>query len=75
MRIGEYEFPDDCPIDCHFRDVPQGQGGPCHRCPVFNCTGEFPLLSPEEYRLDWAAEWHAFFEKGISPILSLRSKS
>lgn len=78
MKIGKYEFPDKCPDDCKLMHsfIYQGQGCMCHRCPVFNCTtcpgDEFRMMRPDEYRLDWAAEWYEFFRSGKYPELKLK---
>jgi len=67
MRIGsklQFEVPDSCPKQCvyHGDMVRYFQGSICHRCPVFNCTGEDPLLSRSDFRDDWAEEWQKFFK-------------
>jgi hypothetical protein len=67
MKIGEYEFPDNCPKKCpdlHYMETID-QGAMCIRCPIFNCTGpeNIRLMRPEDYRLEWAKEWHEWFRK------------
>ena len=69
MRIGDYDIPDKCPLGCSFKEEIPMQGGWCHRCPIFNCTGEYPMMRPEEYRKDWAGEWAEFFDGGPEPTL------
>lgn len=79
MKIGPYELPDKCPEDCPCRGDSWAisQGGMCHRCPVLNCTpveyeGEMVcLVDPEDYRVDWAAEWVEFFKSGKYPELRI----
>ena len=73
MKIGEYEFQDDCPDDYELRcDIDSLlAGGLCMRCPIFCCTGKSKLIDPEDYRLDWAEEWHKFFMCGDLPQLKL----
>jgi len=77
---GGQTFPSECPKDCPGRSYWPGQGGLCHRCPVFNCRdvdGEgFRLLDPEEYRPDWAKIWRAWFGGGMQgwPELPLTMK-
>ena len=74
MQIGDFMLPDVCPESCQYRQMPQGQGGPCQRCPVFNCSPDddgFRLLEPEDYRLDWAEQWHQYFNGGHLPKLRL----
>jgi hypothetical protein len=78
---GKYEIPDECPDKCAIKE--EGQGGYCHRCPIFNCsfindhdeyTGariRYRILEPEDYREDWAKEWWEFFEGGKIPLLYL----
>ncbi len=65
MKIGDYEFPNKCPKDCRFLGGPFSQGDFCSRCPIFNCSGECPLLRPEDYRKDWAKSWYRWFEGGM----------
>ena len=72
MIIADLEFPDKCPSNCKYNNVPQGQGGICHRCPIFNCAGEDALLRPEDYRPDWAKQWKKFFITGSAPLLFLQ---
>lgn len=78
MRIGEHEFPDECPKDCTLiGDLSRfGQNSICGRCPVFVCSGEDPLVPPDEYRVDWSEEWARFFaSKNIfRPVLPLVRK-
>ena len=71
--IGGIEFDDQCPEDCPGKNETVGQGGLCHRCPLFNCTGEFILLRPEDYRPDWARAWREWFDSDKSgyPCLKL----
>ena len=64
MLVAGYEFPEDCPTECPFiNDVRDfGQNAMCTSCPVFivpDCVG------PDEYRKDWAEEWHKFFSGGM----------
>jgi len=75
MIIGGVEFFTKCPEKCPGQTIMPGQGGLCHRCPIFNCAGEFPLLGPGEFRPDWAEAWKTWFEEGMRgyPILPLRS--
>lgn len=72
----KFEFPDKCPDDCSLRGDFNfhGQSSICGRCPVFNCTGDNPLLPTEEYRADWAKEWVKFFKKDKYPILLIKVK-
>lgn len=71
--IGGLTFPAECPPNCKFMHDGGGQGGWCHRCPVFNCGGDEPLVLPEEYRQDWAEEWAKVFsgEKDYPELLLL----
>lgn len=68
------EIPDECPVNCSFKENMLYQGSMCHRCPVFNCKKDeegFSLLEPEEYRKDFALEWKHFFDTGAFPQLNL----
>ena len=56
-----YEVPDNCDF-CPQLQEPFSQGGICFRCPVFNCSGEDPLLHPIDYREDWAKEFAQWFK-------------
>ena len=73
--IGGYDFPENCPEGCPGKTEPCGQGGLCHRCPLFNCIpdDEFQLLRPEDYRPDWAKIWKEWFDGGMVgyPILPI----
>ena len=71
MIIAGLEFPDDCPTNCIYEDDFSnfGQNSICIRCPVFNCSGSFKLMEPEEYRVDWAIEWKKFFDTEERPEL------
>lgn len=66
MLIGGVDFDEGCPDDCPGKEEfkTHMQGGMCHRCPIFNCTGDFRLMEPEEYREDWAVEWRRWFDGG-----------
>ena len=70
---GKFNVPDKCPKGCRYATTRFGQGDMCSSCPVFNCSGpaEYTLLSPAEYRPDWAAEWVEFFATGKEPELRL----
>jgi len=71
---GGYEIPDRCPKDCKFKDDVSrfGQNSICIRCPVFNCSGDFPLIDRDDFREDWSREWALFFEGSRNePILKL----
>lgn len=78
----KYTVPDQCPEGCKFKVEAFYQGCMCSRCPVFNCrppkTQEdemyMPILAPEHYRPDWAAEWQKFFETGEDPVLYLEKQ-
>jgi hypothetical protein len=81
INIGGFEFNKECPEKCCGKYELIGQGGTCHRCPIFNCVPikdekgeEFSLLDPEEYRTDWAKIWYEWFkgDMKISPNLYLR---
>jgi hypothetical protein len=63
ITIGGEEFPDTCPDNCPQKGQPLSQGDICHRCPIFNCTGKDPLLSPEDYRSDIAKDYKEWFDK------------
>lgn len=70
-----YEVPDNC-IGCPYRDDTQelSQGGLCFRCPVMICTGDDPMVPPEDFREDWAeafARWFTTNRVGY-PELTLR---
>jgi len=75
--IGGYEFDRECPKGCPGRDEYFGQGGLCHRCPIFNCLPSpgdddgFVLLRPDEYRSDWAKAWRKWFDGGMEGLPSL----
>jgi len=65
MKISGEEFPDRCPENCPGSKEPFGQSSICVRCPIFNCVGPDPLLSPDEYRKDWARIWKKWFDEGM----------
>ena len=58
MKIGKYDFDEECPEYCPGKNEPFYQGSLCTRCPIFNCTGDFKLIEPEDYREDWAEEFY-----------------
>lgn len=62
MKIANIEFPNECPASCPYGELMR-QGSLCHRCPIFNCAGEFKLLEPEEYRSDWAEIFRQYFDQ------------
>lgn len=73
-------IPDECPEDCLFKDdLKYGQNSICIRCPVLCCkepkTKEeepyMPIIDKKEYRVDWAAEWEAFFKTKKIPKLKI----
>jgi hypothetical protein len=79
--IGGQEFSTSCPDNCPGKDELVGQGGLCHRCPIFNCEPVevqpyemgpeqkeaccFRLLEPDDYREDWALVWKQWFDGGM----------
>ena len=67
--IGGYEFFDRCPSDCKLLKV--YQLSLCFRCPIFNCTGNMPLLAPNKYRSDWAKIWKEWFDNGMEGLPEL----
>lgn len=75
MKIGNIDLPDKCPDNC----VLSGDFGKyfqtsvCMRCPIFNCTGDFTVLAPEDYRHDWALIWEQWFKSDMDrlPVLPL----
>ena len=69
--IGGQEFPSKCPEKCLGNHELFMQGGLCHRCPIFNCTGEFLLLEPDDYRKDWAKAWKEWFDSGMKGLPEL----
>jgi len=78
MTVAGIEFPGRCPDKCPGHDDEVGQGGMCHRCPVFNCEEvvdtdgkPFRLLEPNEYRKDWAEAWKRWFDGDLRgrPVL------
>lgn len=77
----QYEVPDACLKDeCKFKDdmLMYGQNAICGRCPLLTCIGSDkygPMVPAEEYRSDWAKQWHLFFKGEIEyPILYLEFK-
>jgi len=76
--IGGYSFPTKCPENCPGKDEYSGQGGLCHRCPIFNCVPApndpeaFTLLRPEEYRTDWAKVWYEWFQGNMKGLPDLK---
>jgi len=50
LIASKYEVPDSCPEDCLGKNDGVGQGGFCHRCPVFNCSGS-PMDKEEQEML------------------------
>jgi hypothetical protein len=66
MKIGGYEFPEQCPEGCSARGEPQYQGNFCARCPIFNCAGDDPALHPDDFRADLAQGYYEYFkERGL----------
>ena len=80
MLIAEkYEVPDECPSDCKFiEDGMSYQGSICTRCPIFVCKSSDkygPMVTTEDYRPDWARQWHLFFNGEIErPVLYLEMR-
>ena len=74
IMIGGESFNTSCPAECPGKSESFSQGGLCHRCPIFNCAGEFKLLEPSDYRDDWAKAWRRWFDSGMNgfPELLLR---
>lgn len=71
IEIGGQMFPTKCPNECPYRRKPQIQGSFCHRCPIFNCSGDFKLIEPGDYRPDWAKRWKEWFNEGMIGIVEL----
>jgi len=67
----KYEVPDKCPEKCPEKGMPLGQNSLCFRCPILNCRGDEPLLRPEDYRGDWAAEWERWFKTDMKSLPEL----
>jgi len=67
-------FPFECPKNCPFTDDISlyGQNAICGRCPLFCCSGAEPLVSPGQYRIDWAKAWKAWFDGGMRDVPDLR---
>ncbi len=64
IYIGNQLFGTICPKNCPGKEEGFGQGGLCHRCPIFNCVPDingFSLLEPYDYRQDWAKEFREWF--------------
>lgn len=77
MLIAEkYNVPDSCPKDCPHYGFPFSQDSLCSRCPVLNCrdfgNGFTPILSPKDYRKDWAEEWEKWFKEGMKGLPHLK---
>jgi len=72
MLVGGQEFPEKCPENCPGHNELVGQGGLCHRCPIFNCVGPGPLLLSDDYRPDWAKAWREWFDGGMKGLPELR---
>lgn len=60
----KYSFDNKCPDACVGKDGNGYQGDICCRCPVFNCSGQYPLLQPDDYREDWAKDFHEWIYNG-----------
>jgi len=73
IEIGGERFPKECPETCPGRDELRfySQGGLCHRCPIFNCAGDFTLLEPDDYRRDWVRAWKEWFNGGMKGLPEL----
>jgi len=71
----QYEYPEKCPENCSLKPESFYQGCACMRCPVLCCKddddGYSPIIEPEDFRDDWAAEWETFFRIGKEPELKL----
>jgi len=85
MKIQGLDFPDKCPQDCPMKPYDfyhLGQSSICTRCPVFACAPmegpdgkpDFRMVEPDDFRPDWLAEWHRFFQDGTEPELKLKMK-
>jgi hypothetical protein len=64
--IGGVEFPEKCPKKCPGKEGPFYQGNLCSRCPIFNCTTEYKLMEPKEYRKDWASDFKKWFDSDFN---------
>lgn len=73
MIIGGFEFDDKSCEKCPERLEPFYQGNLCSRCPIFNCKKDeedgFCLIESEDYRADWAQEFHTWIASGFVPEL------
>jgi len=63
IKIGAYTFDNKCPQSCPGHGEGVRDYDLCRWCPIFNCGPEGTIVgcSPKEYRVDWAAIWHAWF--------------
>jgi len=72
MKIAGLHFDDECPRECPGFKENVGQGGVCHRCPVFNCSWnsemEFRLVEPDDFLLSQAQAYRAWFDTGMEGI-------
>jgi hypothetical protein len=70
MHIAGLDFDESVCKKCPERSGAFYQGNLCSRCPIFNCKKDedgFCLIEPEDYRADWAKEFHAWITSGFSP--------
>jgi hypothetical protein len=67
----KYEVPDICPRECPDYGCPWGQASLCFRCPILNCSGDEPILRPDDYREDWAEAWERWFKNGMKGLPQL----
>ena len=63
--IGGEAFPAKCPENCPGKKEAFSQGGFCHHCPIFNCTGDFMIALSDDQRKDWAKAWKRWFDSGM----------
>ena len=76
MKIGNTELPGKCPPKCPLAYPVSHEIDACFSCPIFNCTEEESIMSPEEYRPDWAEAWKVWFDTGMHgyPELPLKKQ-
>ena len=58
-------FPKECPKNCPGKKEAFSQGGFCHHCPIFNCTGNFMIALSDDQKKDWARAWKEWFNSGM----------
>jgi hypothetical protein len=67
VQIDKYEFDTNTCIQCPESKKNYYQGILCDVCPIFVCQDIYnePIINSNDYRIDWAKEFHDWIESGF----------